>query len=112
MLGRDVTQALGAVANVRPPSNIMTDETLIRINDLCRELKIKAKVLIDYLPQVGLTEKKTHSSSIDLATAEKVRKHFGELVRAGVPLNPSLPQSEVEKHLFLDGEYPSRRTFP
>ena len=76
----------------------MTDETLIRINDLCRELKIKAKVLIEYLPQVGLTEKKTHSSSIDLATADKVRKHFSA---PAAHLNPPFPQSDAEKHLSL-----------
>jgi translation initiation factor IF-2 len=57
----------------------MTDPNQIRINELARELEIKAKVLIEYLPEAGVTEKKTHSSSIDLAAAEKVRKHFREL---------------------------------
>ena len=48
----------------------------IRINELARELEIKAKVLIEYLPEIGVTEKKTHSSSIDIEHAELVRKHF------------------------------------
>ena len=54
----------------------MADSNQVRINELARELEIKAKVLIEYLPEVGVTEKKTHSSSIDNSHAELVRKHF------------------------------------
>ena len=54
----------------------MSDPNQVRINELARELEIKAKVLIEYLPEVGVTEKKTHSSSIDNSHAELVRKHF------------------------------------
>lgn len=54
----------------------MSDSNQIRINELARELEIKAKVLIDYLPEIGVAEKKTHSSSLDLDHAELVRKHF------------------------------------
>ncbi len=54
----------------------MADPNQVRINELARELEIKAKVLIEYLPEIGVTEKKTHSSSIDKSHAELVRKHF------------------------------------
>lgn len=54
----------------------MSDPGQIRINELARELEIKAKVLIEYLPEIGVTEKKTHSSSLDHDQAEKVRRHF------------------------------------
>ena len=54
----------------------MSDANQVRINELARELEIKAKVLIDYLPEIGVTEKKTHSSSLDIEHAELVRKHF------------------------------------
>ena len=54
----------------------MADSNQVRINELARELEIKAKVLIEYLPEIGVTEKKTHSSSIDNSHAELVRKHF------------------------------------
>ena len=54
----------------------MADSNQVRINELARELEIKAKVLIEYLPDIGVTEKKTHSSSIDNSHAELVRKHF------------------------------------
>ncbi len=62
----------------------MTDPNQIRINELARELEVKAKMILDYLPQAGVTEKKTHSSSIDVAAAEKVRRHFAELAAAEV----------------------------
>ena len=54
----------------------MADSNQIRINELARELEVKAKVLIDFLPEIGVTEKKTHSSSLDLEHAELARKHF------------------------------------
>jgi translation initiation factor IF-2 len=60
----------------------MADPNQVRINELARELEIKAKVLIEYLPEVGVTEKKTHSSSIDNSHAELVRKHFLGLANA------------------------------
>src|ERR1700693_4348597 len=60
----------------------MSDPNQIRINELARELEITAKVLIDYLPEIGVTEKKTHSSSLDLDHAELVRKHFQGLADA------------------------------
>src|SRR4029077_19647177 len=49
----------------------------IRINVLARELEVKAHELIDKLPELGVTEKKTHSSSVDDDVAEKLRQIFG-----------------------------------
>src|SRR5215467_14432337 len=48
----------------------------VRINDLARELEVKSKAILDALPQVGVTEKKTHSSSIEDHEAEKVRAYI------------------------------------
>jgi len=48
----------------------------IRINDLARELEVKSKAVIDYLPTIGVNDKKSHSSSLDPDLAERVRKHF------------------------------------
>jgi len=45
----------------------------IRINDLARELEVKSKAILDVLPQVGVTEKKSHSSSVEDHEADKVR---------------------------------------
>jgi len=60
----------------------MPDANQIRINELARELEVKARAILDYLPEAGVTEKKTHSSSIDVAAAEKVKKHFQDLAKA------------------------------
>src|SRR5258708_25648428 len=48
----------------------------VRINDLARELEVKSKAILDALTDVGVTEKKTHSSSIEDHEAEKVRIHL------------------------------------
>src|SRR4029453_5639087 len=52
----------------------MTDANQVRINELARELEVKAKAIIDLLPGFGVSEKKTHSSSIPVDVAEKVRR--------------------------------------
>ncbi|HEY9136784.1 MAG TPA: translation initiation factor IF-2, partial [Terriglobus sp.] len=48
----------------------------VRINDLARELEVKSKEILDALTAVGVTEKKTHSSSIEDDEADKVRRHL------------------------------------
>jgi translation initiation factor IF-2 len=48
----------------------------IRINDLARELEVKSKEILDVLTTVGVTEKKTHSSSLEDFEADLVRKHL------------------------------------
>ncbi|HXJ85385.1 MAG TPA: translation initiation factor IF-2 [Candidatus Binatia bacterium] len=48
----------------------------VRINDLARELEVKSKAILDTLPHVGVTEKKTHSSSLEEHEAEKVRAYI------------------------------------
>ncbi|MDR3748212.1 MAG: translation initiation factor IF-2 [Acidobacteriota bacterium] len=55
----------------------------IRINDLARELEVKSKAILDVLIKVGVTEKKTHSSSIEVDEAEKVKKYFAEHAEPG-----------------------------
>ncbi len=52
----------------------------VRINDLARELEVKSRAILDVLTAVGVTEKKTHSSSLELDEAERVR---GALTRGG-----------------------------
>src|SRR5881396_3581624 len=45
----------------------------VRINDLARELEVKSKAILDVLTEVGVTEKKTHSSSLEDHEADRVR---------------------------------------
>ena len=49
----------------------------IRINELARELEVKAHEILDRLPELGVSEKKTHSSSIDEDVAIKLRRLYG-----------------------------------
>jgi translation initiation factor IF-2 len=48
----------------------------IRINDLARELEVKSKAVLDYLLEIGVEDKKSHSSAVDDELAEKLRAHF------------------------------------
>src|SRR5579875_17606 len=48
----------------------------VRINDLARELEVKSRSILDALTAVGVTEPKTHSSSIEADEAEKVRTYL------------------------------------
>ena len=48
----------------------------IRINELARELEVKPGVILDMLPELGVQEKKTHSSSIDEDVALELRRRL------------------------------------
>mgnify|MGYP003349892898 CR=1 FL=1 len=48
----------------------------IRINELARELEVKPSAIIDALPELGVQDKKTHSSSIDDDLALLIRTHM------------------------------------
>src|SRR5258708_39491009 len=71
----------------------------IRINDLARELEVKAKAILDVLQEVGVTEKKTHSSSIEEDEAEKVRKHLS--AKSGSASREKAASSEVKPKINL-----------
>src|SRR6059058_3435792 len=60
----------------------MSDANQVRINELARELEVKAKAIIDLLPGFGVTEKKRHSSSIQADVAENVRKKIQGVAEA------------------------------
>ncbi len=61
----------------------------VRINDLARELEVKSKSILDALVAVGVTEKKTHSSSIEADEAEKVRNYLTGGSRNAAAAKPS-----------------------
>ena len=63
----------------------------IRINDLARELEVKSKSILDVLPEIGVTEKKSHSSSLEDHEAEKVRARFRAASQAQTSSRPSRP---------------------
>ena len=48
----------------------------IRINELARELEVKPNVILDILPELGVADKKTHSSSLDDDVALAIRRRL------------------------------------
>ncbi len=48
----------------------------IRINELARELEVKPNKILELLPDLGVQEKKTHSSSIDEDVALAIKKRL------------------------------------
>jgi len=76
----------------------MVEHVQIRINELARELEVKAKAIIELLPGLGVAEKKTHSSSIDVDVAEKVRKILqGGEVEVAPPAVPAVKEEKKEE---------------
>src|SRR5438477_345811 len=74
----------------------------VRINDLARDLEVKSKAILDVLRELGVTEKKTHSSSLEHDEAEKVKRHFaghGDGARAAAKEEPKakIDLSKVSK---------------
>ena len=89
----------------------------IRINELARELEVKPNRVLELLPEFGVTEKKTHSSSIDEDVAIRLRRHFGLLPPETEPAKPGKfpplmekPMSMVLHRLPAEVAEPSRRT--
>ena len=69
----------------------------MRINELARDLEVKAKAITDYLPEIGIEDKKSHSSSIEGELIEKLKPHFQQLVEpAPAPTAPPVTVSAPE----------------
>src|ERR1700684_1159203 len=69
----------------------------IRINELARELEVKPNVILETLAELGIADKKTHSSSLDDDVALQVRQRVtGE---AGSESAPEISRHrESEEH--------------
>src|SRR6476620_11536144 len=80
----------------------------IRINELARELEVKAHEILDRLPELGVSEKKTHSSSIDEDVAIKLRQYFGQ---SSEPRTPREDSDEPAEH-FVEQDFDSASSAP
>src|ERR1035438_416079 len=77
----------------------------VRINDLARELEVKAKPILEALVTLGLDpdKKKTHSSSIEGDEAEKVRNFLNgrrsgaTTTKAPADTKPAFDLSHISK---------------
>src|SRR5580698_10460592 len=59
----------------------------IRINELARELEVKPNVILETLAELGIADKKTHSSSLDDDVALQVRQRVtGESGEGSAPM--------------------------
>src|SRR3954454_15143513 len=75
----------------------------IRINELARELEVKAHEILELLPELGVAEKKTHSSSIDEDVAIKLRQHYGQDIPDYVH-DPNADDSASDGHEEAHGD--------
>src|SRR5580658_792662 len=79
----------------------------VRINDLAREMEVKSRQILDILAELGLGAGKTHSSSLELDEAEKVRAQFersagsgahgGAASRGQQAITPKIDLSHISK---------------
>jgi translation initiation factor IF-2 len=87
----------------------------IRINELARELEVKPNRIIDLLPEFGVVEKKTHSSSIDEDAAEKIKRRLLGEEESYPGIEAAAPAGSEERGLFDPipaMEAPSAPPFP
>ena len=85
----------------------------IRINELARELEVKAHEILERLPELGVTEKKTHSSSIDEDVAIRLRVLYGltaPVAEAPAPAPAQAPEPAPE--MVERGRKPAVETVP
>jgi len=68
----------------------------IRINELARELEVKPHVIIDLLRDLGVPDKKTHSSSVDDDVALEVRRRVA--AESGAAGNGAGPAASPAPH--------------
>jgi hypothetical protein len=79
----------------------------VRINDLAKDLEVKSRHILEVLQQLGVGAGKTHSSSLTIEEAQRVRGHFlremspTERTRFGVPrpagITPQIDLSRITK---------------
>ncbi len=73
----------------------------IRINELARELEVKPHAIIEVLPELGISEKKTHSSSLEddlvLKCAASAWRGSGAEEQRGAVLEAA-PRQEPARH--------------
>src|SRR6202046_3677599 len=66
----------------------------IRINELARELEVKPNVILETLAELGIADKKTHSSSLDDDVALEVRRRVaGEAGEGRAPAAREVPET-------------------
>src|ERR1700683_3023292 len=78
----------------------------IRINELARQLEVPSHEILEMLPELGVTEKKTHSSSIDDDVADMIRRHYSGNGAAAIAGAHAEQEAEPEP-ASSDGYHPA-----
>jgi translation initiation factor IF-2 len=82
----------------------------IRINELARQLEVPSHEILELLPSLGVTEKKTHSSSIDEHVEKLVRRHYsGNGIATAIEPETVSPIEEIEPEAAAPAVEPERR---
>src|SRR5204863_9549026 len=68
----------------------------IRINELARELEVKPNIILDMLPELGVEDKKTHSSSLDDDVALAIRRRLAAEAVSGEH-EPAVPRASTSE---------------
>ena len=81
----------------------------IRINELARELEVKPNKILELLPELGVQEKKTHSSSIDEDVAIAIKQR---LIASGRGSDDDYADYEDSGEGVSEAEAPVERPAP
>ena len=84
----------------------------IRINELARELEVKPGVIIDMLPELGVQEKKTHSSSIDEEVAIELKRRLNGPDSGPLRTGSESPNGHAHDYDEHDHEVPEDESEP
>ena len=75
----------------------------MRINELARDLEVKARAILEYLAELGIEDKKSHSSSIDEELTEKVSMYplLGQIPIVGMLFRSSTFEKQMTELVLL-----------
>src|SRR5437868_1452523 len=89
--------------------------TKIRINELARQLEVPSHAIIEMLPELGVSEKKTHSSSIDEGVEKIIRERLsgggGDAARREAASSVAVAEPEISEEPSHPEPAPERPSF-
>src|SRR6185312_4220619 len=78
------------------------------INELARELEVKPSVILDLLPELGVTDKKTHSSSLDDEVVLNLRRRVAGMgAEEQAASHEAAPRQEPARQSAIAAEEPA-----
>src|SRR5579862_2865980 len=98
----------------------------VRINELARELEVKPSIILEMLPELGVADKKTHSSSLDDEVAVAIKRRLAgeedavpvrtserpETAEEEIPVAPAQDPKPAPAATMEPAEHPPVHTLP